>query len=75
MGIQIDQVSLTVKGNVVKKFDGTTSLLRFGGNQLEELRESIDQALVLLNAHPANFNDGVGETSESVKSVSASSSA
>lgn len=67
MGIQIDQVSLTVKGNVVKKFDGKITLLRFGGTQLEELRESIDQALTLLNAHPANFNDGVGETSESVK--------
>lgn len=75
MGIQIDQVSITVKGNVVKKFDGKTTLLRLAKAQLQELRESIDSALPLLEAHPIVFEDTTGETSESVKSVSTASSA
>lgn len=64
MGIQIDQVSITVKGNVVKKFDGKTTLLRLAKTQLQELRESIDSALPLLEAHPIVFEDTTGETSE-----------
>lgn len=48
MAIVISEVGVTIKGNVVRKFNGTTTTLRVSAEQARELRKDLDQVLTIL---------------------------
>lgn len=47
MGFHIEEVGLTVAGNIVKKFDGTTTTLRVNAEQARAIADSVATVLEL----------------------------
>lgn len=52
MAVVIHEVGITVKGSVVRKFDGTTTTLLVSADQALEIREDLDTVIDLLGAEP-----------------------